>query len=69
MLIVISCTKNRSIATSWRKNSMMGAIAGFSRMELAWVVFLQILGEDCLIRSTHRWSQNDLSPVRFFQIY
>ena len=70
LLIVTSPTKNRSIATKcWRKNSMMGAIAGISRMEQAWVVVLQILGEDGLMWSTHRWRQNDLSPVRFFQTY
>ena len=33
---------------------MMGAIAGISRMGLAWVVLRQILGEDGLMWSTHR---------------
>ena len=70
MLIVMSSTRTLSIATKcWRKNMMIGAIAGISRMELPWVVVLQILGEDGLMWSTHRWSQNDLSPVRFFQTY
>ena len=71
LCIVMSSTRNRSIATMtcWRKNLMMGAIAGISRLELAWVVLLQILGVDGLMWSTHRWSQNDFSPVRFFQIY
>ena len=40
-----------------------------SRMELAWVVLLQILGEDGLLWSTHCWSQDDFSLVRFFQTY
>ena len=36
LLIVMSSTRNRSIATKcWRKNSTMGAIAGISRMALA----------------------------------
>ena len=70
MLIVMSSTRTLSIATKcWRKNMMIGAIAGISRMELPWVVVLQILGEDGLMWSAHRWSQNDLSPVRFFQTY
>ena len=68
-LFVMSSTRNRSIATNWRKNSMIGAIVDTSRMALAWVVALQILGVDGLMWSTHLWSQNDLSPVRFFQNY
>ena len=60
---------NLSMATNWRKNSMIGASIDTSRMALAWVVVLQILGVDGLMWSTHRWSQNDLSLVRFFQIY
>ena len=69
--IIMSLTKNRSIATkkSWRKNSMMCAIAGISSMGLALVVLLQIIGEDGLLWSTHRWSQNDFSPVQFFKTY
>ena len=61
-------TRSRSIATNWRKNSMIGVIADTSRMAWALVVVLQILGLEGLVWSTHRWSQNDLSPVRFFQI-
>ena len=45
---------NRSIATSWRKNSMTGAIVDISRKALACVVVLQILGVDGLMWSTHR---------------
>ena len=33
---------------------MMNAITGTSRVELAWVVVLKILGEDGLLWSTHR---------------
>ena len=62
-------TRNRSIATNWRKNSMVRAVVDISRMALVWVVVLQILGVDGLLRSTHRWSQNYLSPVQFFQNY
>ena len=71
LLIVMSPTRNRSIATKfcWRKNPMMGAIAGISRMELAWVVFLQILGENGVMWSTHRWNRKDFSPDWFFQTY
>ena len=67
--IIMNSTRNRSIATSWRKNSMIGATVDISRMALAWVVVLQILGVDGLLWSTHRWSQNDLSLVPFFQNY
>ena len=45
------------------------AIVDISRMALTWVVVLQILGVDGLMWSSHRWSQNDLSSVRFFQNY
>ena len=37
-------TKIHSIATNWRKNSMMGAFPGTSSKALVWVVVLQILG-------------------------
>ena len=30
--IIVNSTRNRSIATNWRKNSMIGAVAGTSRM-------------------------------------
>ena len=65
----MSSTGNRSIATSWRKNSMMSAIAGISRMELAWVVLLQILGEDgiCGQRTVEVRTISQRSD--FFQIY
>ena len=69
LLIIMSSTKNRSTATNWRKNSMIGAIVYTSRMALARVVVLQILGVDGLMWSTHRLSQNDLPLVRFFQNY
>ena len=66
----MSSARNRSIATNcWRKNSMMSANSGTSRMEPASVVVHQILDEDGSMWSTLRWSQNDLSPVGFFQIY
>ena len=65
--IFMSSTRNRSIATNWKKNSMIGASIDTSRMAQAWVVVLQILGVDGLMWSTHRWSQNDLSMVRIFQ--
>ena len=65
----MNSTRNHSIATNWRKDSVVGASIVTSRMELAWVVVLQILGVDGLMWSTHRWSQNDLSPVRIFQTY
>ena len=42
--IVMNSTKNHSIATNWKKNSMIGAVADTSRMASAWVVVLQILG-------------------------
>ena len=35
LLIIMSSTRNRSIATSWRKNSTMDAISDTSRMALA----------------------------------
>ena len=38
-----------SIATKWRKNSMMIAAAGTSSRALAWVVILQILGVNGLM--------------------
>ena len=66
----MSSTRNCSIATKcWRTNSMMDAIAGTSSRAAVCVVLLQILGEDGLMWSTLRWSQNDFSSVRFFQIY
>ena len=61
-------TKNRSIATNWKKNSMTGSTAGISRMELAWIVVLQILSVDGLMWTTTRWSQNDFSMVQCFHI-
>ena len=59
--------KTTKIHSIGKKNSMMGAIAGISRMELAWIVVLQILRADGLMWSTHRWRQNDLSMVLLFQ--
>ena len=49
LLIIVSSTRNHSIGTNWRKNSMIGAIADTSRMELAWVVVHQNLGVDGLM--------------------
>ena len=57
--IIMNSIRNHSIATNWRKNSMIGAIADTSRMAWAWVVVLQILGVDGLMWTTLRWSQND----------
>ena len=70
LLIVMSSTRNRSTATKmcWMKR-MMDAIAGITTQESARVALLQTLGVNGLIWSTLRWSQNDLSSVRFFQIY
>ena len=67
--IIMNYTRNHSIATNWRKNSMIGAIADTSRMAWAWVVVLQILGVDGLMWTTLRWSQNDFSMVQCFQTY
>ena len=47
--IIMSSTKNHSIATNWKKNSMIGANIDTSRMAWAWVVVLQILGVDGLM--------------------
>ena len=49
LLIIMSSTRNHSIATNWRKNSMIGAIADTSRMAWAWVVVHQNLGVDGLM--------------------
>ena len=51
LLIIMSSTRNHSIATNWRKNSMIGAIADSlaSRMAWAWVVVHQNLGVDGLM--------------------
>ena len=49
LLIIVSSTRNHSIATNWRKNSMIGAIADTSRMAWAWVVIHQNLGVDGLM--------------------
>ena len=70
LMIVMSSTRNRSTATKicWMKK-MMEAIAGIARKESARVALLQTLGEGGVFWSTLRWSQNDLSPVRFFQTY
>ena len=52
LLIVMSSTRNRSIATSWRKNSMMSAICWvFPEWNWSLVVVLQILGVDSLMCS------------------
>ena len=67
--IIMSSTRNRSIATNWRKNSMIGASIDTSRMALAWVVVLQILGVDGVMWTTPRWSQNDFSIVQMFCHY
>ena len=53
----MNSTRNHSIATNWRKNSMVGASIDTSRMALAWVVVLQILGVDGLMLTTLRWSR------------
>ena len=65
----MNSTKNHSIATNWRKNSMIDAVADTSRMAWAWVVVLQILGVNGFMWTTHRWSQNDFSMVQCFQTY
>ena len=62
-IIIMRSTRNRSIATNWRKNSMIGARIDTSRMVLAWFVVQQILGVDGLMWTTHRGSQNELSMV------
>ena len=67
--IIMSSTKNRSTATNWRKNSMIGASIDTSRMALARVVVLQILGVDGAMWTTPRWSQNDFSIVQMFCHY
>ena len=60
LLIVMSSTRNRSTATKmcWMKKTM-DAIAGISRKESVRVVLLQTLGEDGVIWSTLRWTQNE----------
>ena len=35
LLVLMNSTRNRSIATNWKMNSMFGAIFGTSRMALA----------------------------------
>ena len=42
-------TKIHSIATNWRKNSMIGAVPDTSSRAWAWVVVLQILGVNGLV--------------------
>ena len=48
--IVMSSTKNRSISTNWKKNSMIGVSTDNYRMTLIWVV--QTLDEDGFLKST-----------------
>ena len=67
--IIMSSTRYRAISTNWKENSMIGASIDTSRMALAWVVVLQILGADGLMWSTLRWIQNDFSMVQCFQTY
>ena len=47
--IIMKTTRNHSIATNWRKNSMMGAVPGTSRRVAVWLVVLQILGVNGLM--------------------
>ena len=70
LLIVIRSTRNRSTATKmcWMKKTT-NAISGIASKESVRVALLQTLGEDGAIRSTLRWSQNDLSSVQFFQFF
>ena len=67
--MVMSSTKNHSIATSWRKNSMIGAIVDISSRALAWVVVLQIIGVDGSTWSTLGWNQNIFSMLQCFQTW
>ena len=68
LLSVMSCTRNRSTATKmcWMKKTT-DAISCIASKELVRVCLLQTLWRPTW--STLRWSQNDLSSVRFFQIY
>ena len=67
--IIMNSFKKHSIATNWRKNSMIGAIFHTSRMTLTWVVVPQISGLDCLMWTSYRWSQKDFSMIQCFQTY
>ena len=65
--IIIHSTKNHSIATNSKKNSMIGANIDTSRITLAWIVVLQILGVNGVIWTTLGWSQNDFPMVQCSQ--
>ena len=62
-------TKIHSIATNWKKNSMMGAVPGTSNRAAVWVVVLQILGVNGSMKTTLGWSQNGFSMVLGLQTY
>ena len=66
----MSSTKDRSTATMmcWMKKTT-DAISDTARKESVRVALLQTHGEDGASLLMLRWSLNDLSPIRFFQIY